>query len=70
LESAAAWCEGGQLGKHIADEDLDFGAEEYAVGVVAEPEDPGAEFAVRLEGIAFFSVHALNFDVEAEGVAE
>ena len=48
---------------------MDFGAEEDAVGVVAEPEGAGAEFLVGLEGVAFFGVHALDFDVEAQGVA-
>jgi hypothetical protein len=60
----------GQLGEDIADEDLDFGSEENAIGVVAEPEGAGAEFAVGLKGVAFFCVHTLDFDVEAEGVAE
>ena len=48
---------------------MDFGAEEDAVGVVAEPEGAGAEFAVGLEGVGFFGVHALDFDAEAQGVA-
>jgi len=60
----------GQLGKDITDEDLDFGSEEDAVGIIAEPEGAGAEFAVGLKGVAFFCVDALDFDVEAEGVAE
>ncbi len=48
---------------------MDFGAEEDAVGVVAEPEGAGAEFVVGLEGVGFFGVHALDFDIEAQGVA-
>ena len=48
---------------------MDFGAEEDAVRVVAEPEGAGAEFVVGLEGVGFFGVHALDFDVEADGVA-
>ena len=57
----------GQFGEDIADEDLDLGAEEDAGGVVAEPEGAGAEFVVGLERVAFFGVHALDFDVEAQG---
>ena len=59
----------GQFCEDVAYEDLDFGAEKDAVGVVAEPEGAGAEFVVGLEGVAFFGVHALDFDVEAQGVA-
>jgi hypothetical protein len=59
----------GQFRKDIAYEDLDFGAEEDARGVVAEPERAGAEFVVGFELVAFFGVHALDFDVEAQGIA-
>ncbi len=34
---------------------------------VAEPEGAGAEFVVGFECVAFFGVHALDFDVEAQG---
>ena len=57
----------GQFGEDIADEDLDLRAEEDAGGVVAEPEGAGAEFVVGLERVAFFGVHALDFDVEVQG---
>ena len=66
---AVGWLKRGQFCEDVAYEDLDFGAEEDAVGVVAEPEGAGAEFVVGLEGVAFFSVHALDFDVEAQGLA-
>ena len=57
----------GQFGEDIADEDLDLRAEEDAGGVVAEPEGAGAEFVVGFERVAFFGVHALDFDVEVQG---
>ena len=56
-----------QFREDIADEDLDLRAEEDAGGVVAEPEGAGAEFVVGFECVAFFGVHALDFDVEAQG---
>ena len=56
-----------QFSEDIADEDLDFGAKEDAGGVVAQPEGAGAEFVVGFECVAFFGVHALDFDVEAQG---
>ena len=56
-----------QFREDIANEDLDLRAEEDAGGVVAEPEGAGAEFVVGFERVAFFGVHALDFDVEAQG---